>query len=307
MTAFRLSLALALLTFGLLVVGGTVNPTGSSLACPDWPLCYGEVFPEMEGGILYEHTHRLVATLVGLVTCFLAAALWRRRDDGRSLRAWGLLLVAMVAVQGVLGGLTVIYKLPTLVSTAHLGLSMIFFLAVVETGFRLRPAPRAGAASSLVLLALAATYLQIVLGGLVRHAGAGRACGTEFPLCAGEVWPALPQAQLHQLHRGVGFVLALLVASAALAGWRRAAAARQRGALWAAALAPVLVVMQVVLGVVTVTSNIGVWQVTAHTGVAALLLADLYVLQRLLRRSAGETAPAASRSLGGPVQTGATS
>ena len=66
--ARRFALAAANATFLLILVGGLVNPTGSSLACPDWPLCHGSAFPPMVGGILYEHSHRLAATTVGLTT-----------------------------------------------------------------------------------------------------------------------------------------------------------------------------------------------------------------------------------------------
>src|SRR5262245_13322574 len=73
----RLAVATAVATFLLLLVGGLVNPTGSSLACPDWPLCYGSPFPPMVGGIFYEHSHRLFATGVGILTVVLAVLLWR--------------------------------------------------------------------------------------------------------------------------------------------------------------------------------------------------------------------------------------
>src|SRR5947208_12682052 len=76
----RFAAATAVATFLLLLVGGLVNPTGSSLACPDWPLCYGSPFPPMVGGILYEHSHRLLATGVGLLTVVLAVLLFR---DGK--------------------------------------------------------------------------------------------------------------------------------------------------------------------------------------------------------------------------------
>jgi heme A synthase len=59
------AIATAVATFLLLLIGGLVNPTGSSLACPDWPLCHGSAFPEMTGGVFFEHSHRLAATTVG--------------------------------------------------------------------------------------------------------------------------------------------------------------------------------------------------------------------------------------------------
>src|SRR5512140_2903323 len=78
MKLFRYAIGLAGLTFCLLIVGGLVHNTRSSLACPDWPLCFGSAFPKMEGGVLVEHSHRLLATTVGLGTIGLLIGLWRR-------------------------------------------------------------------------------------------------------------------------------------------------------------------------------------------------------------------------------------
>src|SRR5687767_11184266 len=95
----------AFATFVLLIIGGTVNPTGSSLACPEPSiLCNGEMFPAMVGGVLYEHGHRLAAMTVGILQIVLTVLLFRRRPQ---LRKLGLLLLLMVVVQGGLGALTV--------------------------------------------------------------------------------------------------------------------------------------------------------------------------------------------------------
>src|ERR1043165_4837119 len=96
-------------TFLLLVIGGTVNPTGSSLACPEPTFtCHGDLFPPMVGGVLYEHGHRLAAMTVGsfqIVLTVLMLARGRHR-----LLAVGLLV--MVILQGTLGAITVKYLLP---------------------------------------------------------------------------------------------------------------------------------------------------------------------------------------------------
>src|SRR5690606_30991453 len=106
-------------------IGGTVNPTGSSLACPEaFIICHGKFFPEMTGGVLYEHGHRQVAMLVGLLQLGLTVLLWVRRPALRGLAVAALL---MVGVQALLGALTVYYKLPWFVSTGHLMLAMAFF------------------------------------------------------------------------------------------------------------------------------------------------------------------------------------
>ena len=123
MAEHRLALATAAATFALLAIGGLVHATGSSLACPDWPLCYGQFFPAMEGGVLFEHGHRLVALAVAVLTTALAVLVWRRRREG-SVRALAALAVVLVLFQASLGAVTVVYKLPLLVSAGHLATSM---------------------------------------------------------------------------------------------------------------------------------------------------------------------------------------
>src|SRR3990167_584327 len=98
----------AFATFLLLVIGGTVNPTGSSLACPEPTfVCNGQLFPPMVGGVFYEHGHRLAAMTVGLSQVILTILLFRRRPG---LRRLGALLLGLVLLQGGLGAITVAYK-----------------------------------------------------------------------------------------------------------------------------------------------------------------------------------------------------
>src|SRR5213596_2937419 len=91
----RLAAATAAATFVLVFAGGLVTSTGSGLAVPDWPLSFGQVFPEMKGGVLFEHGHRLVATLVGLLTVVLAT--WVVLREARPA-VRGLAVAAVVAV-----------------------------------------------------------------------------------------------------------------------------------------------------------------------------------------------------------------
>lgn len=285
MAEHRLALVTAAATFALLAIGGLVHATGSSLACPDWPLCYGQFFPAMEGGVLFEHGHRLVALLVALLTAALAVMVWRRRRQA-ALRALAALAVVLVLAQASLGAVTVIYKLPLLVSAAHLATSMAFFSAVLALAAGLRPptgaAPLPGPAPLLAALAAGAVYLQIVLGAFVRHAAAGLAC-QDLLLCQGALWPDAGPARLHMAHRLGGLLVAALVVAAAIPAWRGARAAGRRGLAVLAAAGPVLVLAQLGAGLWTVATFIAVPVVTLHLALGALLLAvelSLFLLGR---------------------------
>ncbi len=277
MSEYRLALGAVAATFVLLLVGGLVHATGSSLACPDWPLCYGQLFPPMRGGILYEHGHRLAAGAVVVLTALLAVQVFRRRRE-RSLRALAAAAVGLVLVQALLGGLTVIFKLPLLVSAAHLATSMAFFSILIYLAWRLRPAgltwPETGP-RVLVGLAAIATYLQIILGAFVRHTGSAMACTANLPLCDGLVWPAAGPAQIHMAHRWAGVALAILVVVATAGPARKALRGGQAFQATLALAAPLLVLAQIGLGLLTVATNVALPVVSLHLGASALLLATL--------------------------------
>src|SRR5258708_7667249 len=106
---------MAVATFLLVIAGGMVTSTGSALAVPDWPLSFGQVFPKMEGGVFYEHGHRLIAATVGLLTIILAVWLWRKAEEPL-LRNAGWIAVGLVCAQGILGRVTVLLKFPAVSS-----------------------------------------------------------------------------------------------------------------------------------------------------------------------------------------------
>ncbi len=280
MREHRFALATAAATYCLLVIGGLVHATGSSLACPDWPLCYGQFFPPMEGGVLFEHGHRLAALTVGVLTVALALVVWRRRSD-MQLRALAALGVGLVLFQASLGAITVVKRLPLLVSAGHLATSMAFFSLVIYLAWRLRPEPALavpGAPRRIAGLAAAAVYVQIVLGAFVRHTGSGLACNVQIPLCNGALWPSGGPAELHMAHRILGVVVAALVIASALPALRAARAAGRRLPVLLAAAGPVLAVAQIVFGILTVTTFISVPAVSVHLALGALLLADALAL-----------------------------
>jgi cytochrome c oxidase assembly protein subunit 15 len=283
MLEHRFAKLAAAATFLLLVIGGTVNPTGSSLACPEPTLvCHGQLFPPMVGGVLYEHGHRLAAMTVGLLQIALTYLLFTRRPQLRKL-AW--LLLALILAQGSLGAITVKLKLPPAVSTCHLLLGMSYFATLIYTAFRTRPAPTTmelrrhdelraelGGARAWIGIACGAVFVQLLLGALVRHLGAALVC-LGMPSCtrAGDWWPAAHVQQLHMIHRGVGCVVAIVTTIAAVQVYRRARSWPRLRVL--ALIAPVLVVAQIALGVFTVLTVRAVPLAVGHFAGAASLWA----------------------------------
>lgn len=126
----RYAIALAVCTLLLVVAGASVTSNQAGLSVPDWPLSYGQVMPEMTGGVLFEHGHRMVATFVGLLT--IGLAIWLTIADRRSwMKKLGWISLGAVIVQGLLGGLTVLLLLPPVVSVSHACLAQLFFSTTV--------------------------------------------------------------------------------------------------------------------------------------------------------------------------------
>jgi cytochrome c oxidase assembly protein subunit 15 len=174
----RFSILVACATFFLIIAGALVTSNDAGLATSDWPLSNGEFLPPMVGNMFYEHGHRMIATTVGLLT--LALAVYVRIKEKR-LWVWRLTLFAVIAVclQGLLGGLTVKWMLPTAVSTAHATLAQLFFCITVslavftsKSWMEARALPDEEMGTPLrysCTAALAIIFVQLILGGALRH------------------------------------------------------------------------------------------------------------------------------------------
>lgn len=180
----RLALLTTIATFPLLFVGGLVTSMGAGLAVPDWPTTFGYnmfLYPwaKMVGGIFYEHSHRLIGSLVGLLTVALAATLWWKESQPW-LRWLGVVALVAVIIQGVLGGLRVVLLQHTL-AIIHACFAQAFFvLAASLTLFtsmewRTPPVqkriPDGDRIRRLALLTVVLMYGQLICGAVLRHTG----------------------------------------------------------------------------------------------------------------------------------------
>lgn len=180
----RFSILTSAATWMLICAGGLVTGTESGLSVPDWPLSYGSLFPPMVGGIRFEHSHRMIAGVVLILT--LAQAIWLWRKDSRGwVRRMGFFAFGLVILQAIFGGLTVIYMLPPPVSILHALMAQTFFALTVLMAYATSapwfkseaysPAANLPAKSpppSWIfhsLLCLVAAWAQILLGAMRRH------------------------------------------------------------------------------------------------------------------------------------------
>ncbi len=275
-TTARLARGTVLATFALIVLGAIVRSTGSGLACPDWPLCHGQLIPPFQPQVLLEWGHRAVALVVSLLTATLAGRILLVPTERRALGGLVGLALALLAMQIVLGALTVWKLLHFSVVTLHLGNALLFFAALIAI------AERAGRGAGVAWdappgddrrlwwIAALATLAQILLGGLVSTNHAGLAC-PDFPLCHGAWWPAGegPLVHLQLTHRFGAYALAAFLA---FAWWRSRGAANLHVRAGAAAVVG-LVVVQIVLGAFNVLLAVPVWLTAVHLATATALFA----------------------------------
>jgi len=296
---FSLLLALA---YALMVLGALVRAHGAGLACPDWPLCFGELVPRFDFRIAFEWGHRLIAGSVSLIFAALALGVANdptlRRIVGRPL----LVATALLGLQIVLGGLTVLHTLASWTVTAHLVTGNGFALTLLLLVLRLRDhaagcaaasEPIASALRTLVTASALILTLEIGLGGLVSSRYAGLAC-SEWPACLnGAFFPTFEGAVgLQLLHRLNAY---LLVGLLALTAWTaRGVCGLERPT----ALALALVLVQACLGAANVLLRIPVEITALHTATAvALVLTTTFCVRAAWLRPlrAVETAAPGSR------------
>ena len=169
--------------FLLIIAGALVTSNEAGLSVPDWPTSFGSLYriPPLVGGVKFEHGHRMLAELIGLLT--IGVAVWTQKvDQRRWMRVLGWCALGTVVAQGILGGLTVLFYLPPAISTAHATLAQTFFCIMVSIAFFtsrswvqapeaiIRPEARPRL-TTLAMLTVAAVWLQLIMGAAFRHSG----------------------------------------------------------------------------------------------------------------------------------------
>jgi len=315
-------------TLLLICSGGMVTSKGVGLAVPDWPTTFGYnmfLFPISKwiGGVFFEHTHRLIASAVGFLTIILAIWLWLS-DDRRWVCNLGLIAVAGVILQGVLGGLRVtmlkdeIGIFHACLAQAFLGLLVL--VALITTKFwdnlsDVFAAPKKFAPIKRLAIAItAAIYVQLALGATMRHQHRDLAI-LDFPTANGAWIPDTSESAIAKINswrdaRGLSDVdafqiwlqmahrlLALLIAIAIIAFCLRVSrdardvpALSKLSILWVA-----LVVCQIALGAWTIWSNKAADVATAHVAVGAVMLSFGVIISascwRILHPTSGRARP----------------
>jgi cytochrome c oxidase assembly protein subunit 15 len=290
-------------TVFLICSGGMVTSKGVGLAVPDWPTTFGYnmfLFPVSKwvGGVLFEHTHRLIASTVGVLTIVLAVWLWRS-EQGRWVRRLGWIALTAVVLQGVLGGLRVtllkdqIGIFHACVAHAFLGLLVLTALAVSPLWRRLPPSTAASGVLRIALITTVLVYVQLILGATMRHQHRDLSI-VDFPLAYGQVIPDTSPPRIAQInawrdgralsdvtpsqiwlqmaHR-VGAVLVAIGVIATLTisirrGGELPVALTRTASLWFC-----LICTQLLLGAWTIWSNKAADIATAHVAIGATMFA----------------------------------
>ncbi len=281
MKAFRaLSVATALVTYALVVLGGVVRVSGSGLGCPDWPLCHGRLLPPLDVHAIIEYSHRTTASLTSILVVLTAAVAWVAWRKRRDIVIPATVALVLLLVQVVLGAITVRFELPPMIVLAHLATAIALLAAVCVTAVAAvvpRPATSAGRGSvTLARAAAGGTYLLILSGSLVVGSGASGSCNA-WPLCGGGfslAFDGYPAIQL--LHRGLAAAVGLLIIISLLAllnRYREERAVRATVALTLAALA-----FQVAVGAAVVTLHLPAALRGLHLALASAVWAGTVVL-----------------------------
>jgi heme o synthase len=277
-------------TYFLIALGGTVRVSDSGLSCPDWPLCYGRPYAPPEIHALLEESHRYTASIVSILIIALAisALIWARKEKQVLIPA--LMAPFFLVIQIVLGGLTVLWKLPPTIITAHLCTALAIFAMVITVAVmsgKAKPSKEHPAKTrKFVRLALTnalLVYGLMLSGSYVVGSGATLAC-PGWPLCGTAPQWAVQYhlSDINSFHRLVATFVGIVLIWTLISAWRRRNVAP--GQAWVALVAGILFVVQAVVGGLVVLLMRPDFVAGLHLALATAVWGSLVLLAVLAAR-----------------------
>ena len=300
-------------TFALITIGGLVRATESGLGCPDWPLCHGQIIPPFEYHVLIEYSHRLTASVVGLLVVACAALVWFKHRESAGLKRLMAVAVVALIVQVILGGITVLTELPAPIVTAHLFAAETLFAMLIVAALIARPATTALQAARKhpyfnTVLAMAAVSMVILLTGTyIVGSGASAVC-TSWPLCTSDWLPNFGLQWEHMAHRLIAGLGGLYIIVAALKARRYKGQSRALAGMGMGAAA--LVVAQVLAGAANPWFRFVPAAQIIHLSLASALwghLIAMAVIAARMKVEPGEEAAAPDHGVGDASEAAASS
>ena len=240
-------------------LGGVVRVTGSGDACPDWPLCHGQIIPPFDYHIWLEFSHRLAATAVGLLVVVSLVLAWRHMRTSRAAVTAMSINAVLVVAAAILGGLTVLSDLSWWTRLIHLGLAELTVAGLAIAWLTRHPDDRTGLPAGLdtrvtreerltAWAGLSGLLVVILYGSYMVGIGYGAIC-TDWPMCIGFGIPEGVGFIVNMGHRYIVAIVAAVVFRICYVAWKRGAAFRQLR--WMAALTAWFLVLEIGVGAFT--------------------------------------------------------
>lgn len=271
MSKERLAFATVILTYFLIVFGGYVASSESGMGCgPEWPLCNGEVIPELSGDTLIEFGHRVIGAVLFILTIILFVKV--RKENNRLANKVANWMLSLLTLQLIMGAIVVFYHLPSFIITLHLLIAMIF-LAMLIWFWRYKD-PSASfknnhgiAMKKHLNILITLLFITIGIGAYIKHQHYGLACG--WLDCGNSLLPGSISELLQFIHRLLALISSLYILFIAYKAFSINYIALKSRMI----LALLVVLTQLIIGIMTIVSFISLSFAVLHLAAAALLFA----------------------------------
>ncbi len=258
---------------GLIVLGALVRAMDAGLACPDWPLCFGDIIPDFQFQVYLEFLHRALAGLIAIACFILNIKLIRNKNIPITIKNICWLSLGILCAQIVMGGLTVTLQLDRYVVATHLMLAMFFLISLFWIYFyisKVEKVKNVGTIKPLSVVTFFVILIQILIGGLVASHYAALVC-TDFPLCHGKFIPTFSGIiGLQVIHRLWAYLVTVVVLGFSIYILKSSAVTKELKKLskWLI----IFIIIQVIIGICNVIFHTPPLLTISHSLFAVLLL-----------------------------------